>query len=268
MTDYIRKQLRTLQAGGDLSALAVYCETKLREETDALTRGCLLWNCSDAYAMMRDPETLYRNHRRFKRHIQTMPAMYRLWLVCDATQRLTLEFGGHIDFWWMVYSETTARYVPLCENILFEAHRAAFSSTPAIPYDKARARWVKDRFGSFLAAVDGADDARFFRLIYTALCLKQFGETETDILSLCEPFLCDLCLPKEERLFAAGEWGQLNGQRSKQNQKQVGINNAVNALIDSRNTAKARELYLTARQYGLSANPYIEKRMKIVQNGY
>lgn len=263
MTEATRKHLSILQANGDLSALAEYCETQLREDTDELTRGCFLWNLSDAYAMIRDSHALYHNHRRFEAHIRAMPAMYRLWLVCDGTQRLSLELGGHDDFWWTLYREATEKNDPLCETILFEAHRAAFLKSPAMPYGKTRAQWVNDRFVSFLEAVGDTDDAPFYRLIYTALCLKQFGEADGDIIVLCEPFLPDLCLPREERPFAAGEWEMLNGKRSKHNRAQVGINNAVNALIDSGELSKARGLYGAARQYGMLPNTYIEKRMKM-----
>ncbi len=267
MTDRIRNYLRILQASGDLSALAEYCETQLTKETDELTCGCYFWNLSDAYAMMRDSDALYRNHRRFEAHIHAMSAMYRLWLVCDGTQRLTPELGGYGDFWWTLYREATENTDPACEAILFESHRAAFSRSPAMPYDKARAQWVRERFLNYLDAFRCSDHAAFYRLCYASACLKQFGEGE-DVIALCEPFLPKLRLPREESPFVAGEWERLNGKRSEQNQAQVGINNAVNALIDSGNIPKARDLYKTARQYGMAANAYIEKRIKIVQNGY
>ncbi|MBQ3069920.1 MAG: hypothetical protein IJD01_08265, partial [Clostridia bacterium] len=119
MTSNTRQALRTLQKKGDLDALQIYCQELLFAETDALLRGCLLWNLSDVYAMKRDFGALCDNHRRFEAHISTMAPMYRLWLVCDATQRLTLELGGYEEFWWGIYEKAAAQYDPTCEAVLF-----------------------------------------------------------------------------------------------------------------------------------------------------
>lgn len=261
MTNNIRHSLYRLQQNGDLDALQTYCQERLCTETDALFRGCLLWNLSDVYAMQREADALYKNHRRFEAHLQTMPPIHRLWLVCDSTQRLTLELGGYDDFWWDIYENATAQYDHTCEAALFEVHRAAFYKSLKMPYDPSHAIWVKNRFSSFLEQTHHSLSTEFYRLIYTALCVKHFGESEQDVFTCCEPFLDDLRQPTDMPLYAAGEWESFNRHRSPAEQAQVGINNAVNALIDSGDTKRARELYITARTHGLRVNCYIEKQL-------
>ncbi len=261
MNESIRRQLYTLHRNGEFAALESYCKKLLCTESDPLLRGCLLWNLSDIYAMRREAMALYKNHRHFEAHLQTMPPMYRLWLVCDSTQRLTLELGGYDDFWWDSYRGATVNYSTTYEAALFEVHRAAFYKSPKMPYDSDRAIWVKERFRSFLEASCNAPSAAFYRLIYTALCLTHFGKAEQDIVTCCDPFFADLRHPAEESIFAPGEWPSLNRHPSRQTQAQVGIDNAVNALIDSGDRQRARDIYIAARERGLEANAYIEQRL-------
>ncbi len=261
MTNAIRHHIRALQQSGDLPSLEMYCRDLLLREEDAFVRGCLLWNLSDVYAMQREADALYKNHRHFEAHLQIMPPMYRLWLVCDSTQRLTLELGGYDGFWWDIYEDATANYSTTCEAALFEVHRAAFYKSPKMPYDPDRAIWVKNRFSSFLEQTRHSPSTAFYRLIYTALCLKQFGEAEQDLFTCCKPFFADLSSRDEEPIYAPGEWDALNCHRTRCIQAQVGINNAINALIDSGNVKQTRELYKTALTHGLNTNKYIEQRL-------
>ncbi len=261
MTNAVRHRLFSCQQSRDFDALRALCEELLNTQSDALVHGCCLWNLSDIYAMRRDAEALYTNHLRFASHLEALPPMYRLWSVSDATQRLTLEQGGHGDAWWQWYSDATATYDPSCEAALFNAHRAAFYKCPNMPYEHNRALWVKERFGAFLESACGSSSAPFYHLIFTALCLNHFDETEQDLFTCCKPFFADLHHPAEEPLYVAGEWHALNCHRSRRTQAQVGINAAVNALIDSGNTKQARKLYKTACEYGLNANDYIEQRL-------
>ena len=66
---------------------------------------------------------------------------------------------------------------------------------------------------------------------------------------------------KPQNDFLIGEWEMLNGQRSKYDLARVAVNRAVNALIDAGSAEQARKLYNEARNYGLSKNAYIGKRI-------
>jgi len=50
--------------------------------------------------------------------------------------------------------------------------------------------------------------------------------------------------------------------RSEKNQANVGITSAVNALINVGEIKRAAELYLTAKEYGLPDNMYINRRLE------
>ena len=261
MTDAVRRQLYAYQQKGDSGALQAYCENLLNTQTDALLSGCLLWNLSDVYAMRRDAESLYMNHFQFASHLQALPPMYSLWLVGDATQRLTLEQGAFGDAWWQWYSDATATYDPSCEVALFNAHRAAFYKSPQMPCSLSYAEMVDKRFQTFLEHTRHSESSLFYCLVYAAQHLQRFGNADTDILSRCEPFFDVLSATPSKQQYAAGEWQAINTLRSKAWQAQVGITCAVNALIDTGNLPSAKSLYQTACKCGLPANAYIERRL-------
>lgn len=62
-----------------------------KEATDFEDVGFCYWNISDNYALLRDGHALKKNHQAFYQHVTTYDKSYLYWLVCDATQRLTLE---------------------------------------------------------------------------------------------------------------------------------------------------------------------------------
>jgi len=103
----------------------------------------------------------------------------------------------------------------------------------------------------------------FYKLVYSSCVLKAFGDEEYDILNLCHqvmPFLNEKSLESE---FVVGEWERLNAPRSRQNMAQVGINRAINALIDVDKRETAKELYIEALNNGFNANKYIEGRISV-----
>lgn len=58
--------------------------------------GFCYWNISDNYALIKDGYALMCNHQTFYEHIQSENCRYLYWLVCDASQRLTLEKTGYM----------------------------------------------------------------------------------------------------------------------------------------------------------------------------
>lgn len=192
-----------------------------------------------------------------------MDSKYKFWAVCDATQRFTLELGGFGDFWWELYKkaidlnpETTD-----IERIVFDTHVSAISINPKVETPKSRLYLAKDNFEQFVKDSMNLENEAFYKLVYASLVLKGFGDEEYDIINLCNsimPFLKEKSLESE---FVVGEWERLNAPRSRQNMAQVGINRAINALIDVGKKTKARELYNEALNNGLTNNTYIEKRL-------
>lgn len=225
--------------------------------------GFAYWNISDSFAMLRDSGNLYKNHCEFSDFLKDKPSKYLFWLVCDATQRFTLELGGFADFWWDCYKTALSKNVNMneMEKITFECHNAALSVTPAVKTPVGYLELAKNNFRSFLGATESSDNYIFYETFYYALCLKAFGSAERDVFELGMRLLPWLKSEMSQNDFLVGEWKMLNEQRSKYDLARVAINRVINALIDTGSDETARELYVEARAYGLSKNAYIEKRI-------
>ena len=225
--------------------------------------GFAYWNISDSFAMLRDSESLYKNHREFADFLKDKPSKYLFWLVCDATQRFTLELGGFSDFWYSCYKNAINKNAGISgiEAITFECHNAALSVTSAVKTPVWYLELAKNNFRSFLESNEASDNYIFYETVYYALCLKAFGSAERDVFELGMRLLPWLKSDKPQNDFLIGEWKMLNGQQSKYDLARVAINRAVNALIDTGSGESARKLYGEARSYGLHENAYIEKRL-------
>ncbi len=205
----------------------------------------------------------YTNHLNFCKMLDTMDSKYKLWSVCDATQRLTLELGGYGDFWWDIYKNAINLNpnTTNIERIVFDSHVAAISINPKVETPKSRLYLAKDNFEKFVKASANTENEAFYKLVYSSLVLKVFGDEEYDIINLCNIIMPFLMEKSFESKFAVGEWERLNAPRSRQNMAQVGINRAINALIDVGKKTQAKELYNEALNSGLTNNTYIEKRL-------
>ena len=233
------------------------------EVTDFEDIGFCYWNISDNYALLRDGHALQKNHQAFYEQIVAQDKSYLLWLVCDATQRLTLELDGYSDRWWSVYreavsckSDKTGLFAEFC------AHRAALYRNPAMAPKKDNIAYAKEGFESFLDRATGAPEYLFYRLMYLTSVSKYCSVDDREVKELSEQMLFDLLNTDESRDFLVGEWRSFVTPFGKCKCAVVGITSAVNALIDMGKSASAKVLYDTACEKGLPRNRYIENRMK------
>lgn len=262
INDCIRGEYFKMLAHGDNSVLINYLKSLLKVSDDLFLTGFCYWNISDLYAVMRMPDEVYRNHLDFYEFLNSQPKKYKLWCVCDCSQKFTLQFGGYGDFWWELYSGISGfDDIADIEHILFECHRTAFSYTSKCPVKRETVLAAYDIFSRFLTLCAGSDDLQFYRIIFAALCLKNKIDSGIDIYSLSESFLPLLRSPKQPLKYAYGEWQALNAERSDVNKARVGLNAAVNAFIHIGETNKASKLYKTAVEYGLPTNDYIDSRL-------
>ncbi len=264
LSNDIRTKFNHLQSEHNLDGIIEYLSSILSaNDADNLLAGFCYWNISDSYAMQRKSEELYANHLNFRKMLDTMDSQYKFWSVCDATQRFTLELGGFGDFWWELYEkavdlnpETTD-----IERVVFDTHVSAISINPKVDTPKSRLYFAKNNFEKFVKASANPENDGFYKLVYSSLVLKGFGDEEYDILNLCHQVMPFLNEKSPDSEFAVGEWERLNSPRSRKNMAQVGINRAINALIDVGKKAQAKELYNDALNNGLNRNTYIEKRL-------
>lgn len=230
---------------------------------DFFDTGFCMWNISDSYALMRDGESLYKNHKRFADFLSDNPSVYGFWAVSDTTQRFTLISSGHESFWHELYCNALGNCEITSENyrVAYEAHRAALAVHPLLKIPEEHLLYADKKFSEFIDNTKENDENNFYKLIYLSSAIKAFRRTDIDVESFCRDFNKNLMSEDTITEFVCGEWEHLNRARSAKNQANVGITAAVNALIDIGEMQRAAEIYHTAKKYGLPANVYVEKRL-------
>lgn len=85
------------------------------------------WNISDNYALQRKSLETYNNHKKFEIYLKDKELKYKLLLLVDSTQRLTLINGGFREYWDNLYFEIMDK-ITINEsnvNIVFNVLRTA-----------------------------------------------------------------------------------------------------------------------------------------------
>lgn len=85
------------------------------------------WNISDNYALQRKANDEYNNHKKFQYYLVNKDLKYKLLLLVDSTQRLTLINGGYGEYWDNLYFEIMDKIVidESNVNITFNVLRTA-----------------------------------------------------------------------------------------------------------------------------------------------
>lgn len=225
--------------------------------------GFCHWNISDNYALLRDGHALRENHLAFYKHIMKTAPGYLYWLVCDATQRLTLEKDGYSDWWWSVYREAISCNAENSHLFAgFCAHRAALYQNPLLSPKKEHMAYAKENFEAFLDKAKSTLEYPFYRLLYLTSVSKCFPTDNREIKELSEQMFPNLSDTEAPCDFLVGEWKSFITPFGKRKCAVVGITSAVNSLIDTGEAESAKRLYYTAGENGLPKNAYIEKRLK------
>ena len=225
--------------------------------------GFCYWNISDNYALLRDGHALRKNHQTFYEHIMSYDASYLYWLVCDATQRLTLEKYGYTEWWWSLYREAVScnseKFPSFAE---FCAHRAALYKNPVLPVEQRYIAFAMESCQSFLKKTKDTPEYPFYKLLYLTSAAKYAPVDKKEMEALSKELLPSLLSTDESRDFLVGEWKSFTTPFGKRKCAVVGITSAVNALIDAGELKAAKELYQVACENGLPENVYIVKRLK------
>lgn len=213
-----------------------------KEVTEFEEVGFCYWNISDNYALLRDGHSLRKNHQAFYEHVTSYDKSYLYWLVCDATQRLTLETGGYTDWWWSLYREAVScnsEKTPLFAE--FCAHRAALYKNPVLPTEQRYLAFALERFRAFLEKEKDTPEYPFYRMIYLTSAAKYTSVDNKEIEALSKELLPNLLSTDESRDFLVGEWKSFTTPFGKRKCGGVGITSAVNALIDAGNLRQRKD---------------------------
>lgn len=232
------------------------------EVTEFEDIGFCYWNISDNYALIKNGYALMRNHQTFYEYIKSKNCRYLYWLVCDATQRLTLEKDGYSDFWWTLYQEATKQNLD-CDNcfVEFNAHRAALYKNPLLSHTLYNLEYAKSNFEKFLQKVINTPEYLLYKVIYLSLVSRFSTFDKIELKSLCDNLFNGLSYPKTTNRFLIGEWRSFVTPFDMQKQSVVGITSAINAFIYSGELQIAKEIYTKACKIGLPKNHYIETRL-------
>lgn len=233
------------------------------EVTDFEDVGFCYWNISDNFALLRDGQSLFLNHQAFYEHIKKGNTCYLYWLVCDATQRLTLEINGHSEFWWSLYQEA------VCHNanndyhfIEFCVHRAALYVNPMLPHTKHNLVFAKENYENLLNKTRNMPEYTFYKVIYYSLMSRFSPLDSVELKSLCEMLYDGLSCDVKTNNFLLGEWDSFVIPFDRYKQSEVGINSLINAFIYNNELQIAKELYSNACALGMKKNNYIESRLR------
>ena len=228
-------------------------------------KGFALWNISDSFALLRQTEKLYANHKRFYELLKTAHPKYLFWAVSDATQRLTSEVGGHGRFWWDIYNEANGDLLESRELFAeFTAHKAAMYTTATVPFEKADILNVAARFERFLSRAEGSPEHTFYTSVFKSLGAGHGFTSKDELTDLFDGLLGGLSQKKEPKKFLTGEWLSFTTPPCKRAQSEQGITAIINALLDIAHLNTANELYQAALKNGLPKNAYIERKIEKV----
>lgn len=266
MAIYINSQIKSqfLKLYNDKLLLIDHLKSLINNKlvTDFEDIGFCYWNISDSYALLKDGHQLLDNHKMFYDYIKNHNENYFLWLVCDATQKLTLEYHGYGEFWWQVYEEAITKNQNTTNHFaLFCAHRAALYTNKTVTHTKQNQDFVANRFQEFLETTKNTDEYIFYKTIYQSLTASLMPFDKNELKSLCENWFCYLSQPKAESQFLIGEWQSFVTPFDKRKQAELAVNSVINTFIYNDELKHARYLYQTARNFGLNKNSYIEKRL-------
>lgn len=225
--------------------------------------GFCYWNISDNYALLKNGLSLCDNHKKFYEHIRNENTSYLYWLVCDATQRLTLEKYGYCDFWWNLYREAVEQNKDNKDYFAeFNAHRAAFYTNNHLTIPQDDFNCAKLNFEKLLSKTESTAEYNFYKIIYFSLVSKFSAVDNSELCHLSRGLLEYLSFPQTQNDFLVGEWKSFVTPFDKRKQGVVGITSAINALIYCNYVKEAKELYVDACNVGLPKNHYIDTRLK------
>ena len=237
------------------------------------------WNISDNYALSRDHEGTYRNHRKFEAFLKDKDEKYRLMLVCDATQKLSLICGGHESYWNGLYYDVTDKCKITKENyvIYFQVLRTAMYFRENIAEYREVGRDALEKMESFLRIFCNDSQRLWFEMIYLECLIKYRARfSECDDALFDRSFACFKLLSSflnvDERIkrrstdkyesVLFGTYEGWNSLRPMYLQARC-VQNYIITLIDVGNLALARKCMKVVGENEFTS-PYFKKRIGIL----
>ncbi|MEK4526184.1 hypothetical protein CXK86_03780 [Paenibacillus sp. BGI2013] len=229
-------------------------------------RGWVYWNVSDGYALLREPEPLYANHREFFEWGKENLAPEQLhWIVSDSTQALSLSLGNYFDHWmdWYQYACDNAPKLDTNRGVRFESHRALGGSL-----------WVLERYSEMDSVLENMnqliqEDETWSNILFARITynkqrlayLYHVGEVREVNLLLDETLnlinkIDWSALDQIKNQEVVGSWRQLNSSSNSQRDVHIAMNNLACILTDIEKVEESVGLFRRLQDNGYALNGY------------
>lgn len=240
-----------------------------------------IWNISDRFAMLRNSEQEFINHKQFEKLLFNMEPKYLHWIVSDGTQKLTLIVGGYERYWNDLYKYACENCPKINENsiIRFESHRASVPIPMVVEYkaDKNHAMFSLENLKNSLYELKGSSNERFYELTYytqVIACYNFFKENFRSFLDRANdsyekllPYLNTENYSEyaDGKPHLLGSWSQLNQSRSQYNQAKCAINNYIIQLVNAKEYKLALHCYKKIERYNLKYGSYFNSKIELAK---
>ncbi|KLU54140.1 hypothetical protein EL84_18205 [Paenibacillus sp. VT-400] len=229
-------------------------------------QGWVYWNVSDGYALLREPEPLYANHREFFKWGKENLAPEQLhWIVSDSTQALSLSLGNYFDHWmdWYQYACDHAPKLDTNRGVRFESHRAMGGSL-----------WVLERYSEMDSVLENMNqliqedetwsNILFARITYNKQRLAymhhagDFAGVEALVNETMDWIdeINDGAMPISRKDEVVGSWEDINVSRNSQRDINIALNNLACILTDIEKYEESVKLFMHIQERGHHMNAY------------
>lgn len=229
-------------------------------------QGWVYWNVSDGYALLREPEPLYTNHREFFEWGKENLAPEQLhWIVSDSTQALSLSLGNYFDHWmdWYQHACDNAPKLDTNRGVRFESHRALGGSL-----------WVLERYSEMDSVLEKMNqliqedetwsNILFARITYNKQRLAYlYHSSEVREVNLLLDETMNLinkidwsALDQIKNQEVVGSWGQLNSSSNSQRDVHIAMNNLACILTDIEKVEESVGLFRRLQDSGYALDGY------------
>jgi len=230
--------------------------------------GWMYWNMSDIPAVMRKPESVYKNHVEFVEWGKQTLFPHKLhWFVSDATQALTLSVGEYFDEWFEWYLFACKHSSKNKENraIRFESHRAA--ATALLKLKRISEIEVPFRHMAELIEEDSGWENNIFAefTYHTLLAEKAFMLNQTELLKDAIKNINIISDKVKEVIYAdadikesgmLGSWEDLNCSRLTKESMTVLLHNGACLLHKIRKYEESVKMFQLALHNGVNITAY------------
>ncbi|PQP80746.1 hypothetical protein C0Q44_26325 [Paenibacillus sp. PCH8] len=229
-------------------------------------RGWVFWNVSDGYALLKEPELLYANHRAFFEWGKENLAPEQLhWIVSDSTQALSLSLGNYFDHWidWYRYACDHAPKLDTNRGVRFESHRALdgslgvlerYSEMDSVLENMIQLIQEDETWSNILFARITYNKQRMTRLYHAGDVVGVVALVNETMDWIDESSYEALRISRKNEVV--GSWEGMNVSRNSQRDINIALNNLACIFTDIERYEESVKLFMQVQERGHHLNAY------------